>query len=148
MKQSWGNQWSESQRSEACQPWLHLLLISVSSGSVMLTPSVKRGFGGGKWGYKNMNAARNPLQLPCCPETDVSAQLSTTKRASEGSLHGAIYLTFIILLFMMFSFLNPMKDHIMGFYCSLFEWIGQWRNNVKKAFSQLGVYLRNVCVRT
>lgn len=91
-----------------------------------------------------------PYKPPCCPETDVSAQLSTTKRASEESPHGAIYLAFIIFLFMMFSFLNPMKNHIMGFYYSLFEWIGQWRNHVvKKVFPQLKeVYLRNVCGRT
>lgn len=35
----------------------------------------------------------------------------------------------------------------MGFYCSLFERIGQWRNNVvRKVFRQLKeVYLGNVC---
>lgn len=76
-------------------------------------------------------------------------QLSPTKRASEKSLHRTIYLTLIIFLFMMFSLLNPMKKHIMGFDCSLFEWIGQWRNNVKKVFPQLKeVYLRSVCGRT
>lgn len=84
-------------------------------------PSVKKTFRGGEQGYENRDAAHESLPSPCCPETDVSAQLSTTKKASEESLRGAIYLTFIIFLFMMFSLLNPMKNHIMGFYCSLFE---------------------------
>ena len=69
----------------------------------------------GNWDDQNRKPACDPLPPPCYPETDVNAQLSATEKAPEESLHGAIYLPFIIFLFMMFSFLNPMKNHIIGF---------------------------------
>lgn len=68
-----------------------------------ITPHVRRAFRGGEPRNKIKNAACDPLLPPCCPETDVSAQLSTTERASEESLHGVIHLAFIIFLLMMFS---------------------------------------------